>query len=42
MNKYFLLNNIREKRDGAMLTVHYTPRNSSELDAKPREERDVV
>ena len=42
VNKYFLLNNIREKRDGAMLTVHYTPRNSSELDAKPREERDVV
>lgn len=32
VNKYFLLNNIRGKRDGTMLAVHYTPRNSPELD----------
>jgi len=42
VNKYFLLNNIRGERDGAMLAVHYTPRISLELDAKSRERKDVM
>jgi len=45
VNKCFPLNNIREKRDGAMLAVHYTPAHSSfsldGLDAKPRAQGEI-